>query len=50
MLLNLVEIILGELPQDLRFLYVFGIVFILCIFLKLLFVFVNVIEDFFKSF
>lgn len=50
MLLNLVEIILGELPQDLRFLYAFGTVFILCIFLKLLFVFVNVIEDFFKSF
>lgn len=49
MLLNLVEIVLGELPQDLRFLYSFGVIFVLCIFLKLLFCFVNVIEDFFKS-
>ena len=49
MLLGLVEQILGELPQDLRFLYAFGVIFVLYIFLKLIVIGIEVIRDFTKG-
>lgn len=49
MLLNLVETIFGELPQDLRFLYAFGCMFVLYILVKMFTIFINVIGDFLRS-
>lgn len=46
MLLDLVYMILGDLPQDLRFLYAFGCLFILYIFVKLFKIFIDIIRDF----
>ena len=45
MLLALVEMILGELPSDLRFLYAFGVIFVLYVFLKMLTIFLDIIRD-----
>ena len=49
MLLDLVYSVLGELPNDLRFLYAFGVIFVMYIFLKMFVIFVDVIKDFLKS-
>lgn len=49
MLLELATTILGELPQDLRFLYAFAVVFVLYIFIRIFSMFVDVIIDYLKS-
>ena len=46
MLLNLVETIFGVLPEDLRFLYAFGCIFILYIFVKMFTIFIEIIRDY----
>ena len=49
MLLDLVYQFMGELPSDLRFLYAFGVIFVLFIFLKMFTMFIDVIKDYLKS-
>ena len=49
MLLGLVHEIFGELPQDLRFLYAFGCMFVLYILVKMFTIFINVIADWVRS-
>lgn len=46
MLLDLVSTIFGVLPDDLRFLYAFGCIFVLYIFLKMFVIFVEIIRDY----
>lgn len=49
MLMDLVYLIMGSLPDEFKFMYIFGIIFILIIFLDLFKIFVDIIVDFVKS-
>ena len=49
MLYDLVHTILGELPQNLEFLYAFGYVLVLYFVAKIFTSIVNVIQDFLRS-
>lgn len=48
MLYDLVNLIMGSLPNEFRFLYIFGILFILYIFLGLFKLFLDVIKEFMR--
>lgn len=45
MVLDLVKMILGELPEELEFLYAFGVMFVLYIFITLFKMFIDVTKD-----
>lgn len=46
MLMDLVYLIMGSLPDEFKFMYIFGIIFILYIFLGLFKIFIDIIKDF----
>ena len=48
MLYDIVNLIMGSLPNEFRFMYIFGILFVLYIFLGLFKLFVDVIKEFMR--
>lgn len=50
MVLDLVHMILGELPPQLEFLYAFGVMFVLYIFISIFKMFIDVTKDIMRWF
>ena len=48
MLYDIVNLIMGSLPDEFRFMYIFGIFFVLYIFLGLFKLFLDVIKEFMR--
>ena len=48
MLYDLVNLIMGSLPNEFRFMYIFGILFVLYIFLGMFKLFLDVIKEFMR--
>ena len=49
MLYDLVLLIMGSLPEEFKFMYIFGMIFILYIFVGLFKIFIDIIKDFVSS-
>ena len=45
---SLVEFVMGSVPDEFKFLYIFGVVFILYIFLGMFKLFIDIMKDFTK--
>lgn len=50
MLYDLVLLIMGSLPEEFRFMYIFGMLFILYIFIGLFKFCIDILKDFINSF
>ena len=48
MLYDLVNLIMGSLPNEFRFMYIFGILFVLYIFLGMFKLFLDIIKEFMR--
>lgn len=49
MLWDLVNFVMGSLPDDFKFLYIFGVLMILYIFISIFKLFIDVIKDFLRG-